>query len=417
MPEPFYDILLERGLVAQCTEQEAAFRARLARPLTAYIGFDPTADSFHVGSLVPIMGLYWLQRCGHRPLVVVGGATALVGDPSGKSEMRRKMLSREEIAENCAGLKAELGRLLRFDDSSTGAVMLNNADWLSNLTWIDLLREVGHCFSVNRMLTMDSVKGRMETGGITFLEFNYMVMQAYDYLHLHRTYGCTLQAGGADQWGNIVMGIELARRTMSSELAGLTLPLVVKSDGVKFGKSEKGNIWLSSERTPVYEFYQFWRNAADGDVRRFLGYFTTIPMSEVDGLLQGGPDSPTSLNQAKERLAFEVTSLVHGKDAAVQAQEDARKAFGELDPRGSSIPHGDLPRASLEQGAGVVALLVAAGLATTTSEARRLIEAKGVRIHERVVEAVDAKVLASDTVDGYVLLRAGKKRLYRFDVR
>ncbi len=416
MTDNLFDILSARGFVAQSTE--AAIKDRLASPVTAYIGFDPTADSLHVGSLVPIMGLYWLQQCGHRPLVLVGGATALVGDPSGKSDMR-KMLSREEIDANASAIAKQIARVVRFDAPAqvtpAGAKLVNNAGWLADLNWIQLLREVGPCFSVNRMLSMDSVKGRMESGGITFLEFNYMVMQAYDFLHLHRSERCTLQMGGQDQWGNIVMGIELVRRLDDAPVAGLTFPLVTKSDGGKFGKSEKGNIWLSAERTPIYDFYQFWRNAADADVRRFLGFFTIMPMEEVDRLCAGGGEK---LNAAKEVLAFEVTRIIHGEAAAEQARSDARRAFGAAqDIGGDSIPHADLAAGELDAGIGLLALLVRAKLAASNSEARRLVEGGGVRIHERAENDPAATVKPTDIVDGRVVLRAGKKRMFRFDVR
>jgi tyrosyl-tRNA synthetase len=412
MPDNLFDVLTERGFVAQSTEPPEAMRQRLAAPVSAYIGFDPTADSLHVGSLVPIMGLYWLQQCGHRPLVVVGGATALVGDPSGKTEMR-KMLTREDIDRNAVAIARQIERIVRFDASPTGAKLLNNADWLAELNWITLLREVGPHFSVNRMLSMDSVKGRLEGNGISFLEFNYMVMQALDFVHLHQAEACSLQMGGQDQWGNIVMGIELGRRRQGVELAGLTFPLVTKSDGGKFGKSEKGNIWLSEKRTPPYEFYQFWRNAADADVRRFLGFFTTVPMAEVDRLTATGE----LINEAKELLAVEVTKLVHGAEAAEQALQDSRKAFGaDRDVTGDSIPHGEFTVAELEAGVGLLAALVRAKLAASNGEARRLVEGGGVRVHERVVKDHAEKLGTRDVVDGYVLLRAGKKRMYRFDV-
>lgn len=412
MSDNLYDVLSQRGFVAQSTD--AAIRERFAKPVTAYIGFDPTADSLHVGSLVPIMGLVHLQRCGHKPLVLVGGATALVGDPSGKSAMRQ-MLSREDITRNATAIARQIGSVLRFDTSATGAELVDNADWLAGLNWITMLREVGPCFSVNRMLTMDSVKGRMEAGGITFLEFNYMVMQAYDFLHLCQARNCTVQMGGQDQWGNIVMGIELGRRKADADLAGLTFPLVTKSDGGKFGKSEKGNIWLSAERTPVYDFYQFWRNTGDADVRKFLGFFTLLPMAEVDRLTGGGGES---LNQAKEVLAFEVTRLIHGPAAADQALADARKAFGAAkDVTGDSIPHADIAAAELEAGVGLLALLVRAGLASSNGEGRRLVQGGGVSLHDARIDDAARSVTSADVRDGYVLVKAGKKRLFRFDVR
>ncbi len=406
-----YDLLAERGFVAQSTD--AAIRERFAKPVTAYIGFDPTADSLHVGSLVPIMGLYWLQQCGHKPLVLVGGATALVGDPSGKTEAR-KMLSKDDVAHNARSIAAQIGKVVRFDDSATGAKLLNNADWLADLSWIDLLREVGPCFSVNRMLTMDSVKGRMENGGITFLEFNYMVMQAYDFWHLGATHGCSVQMGGQDQWGNIVMGIDLGRRKADQDLAGLTFPLVTKADGGKFGKSEKGNIWLSAERTPVYDFFQFWRNVADADVRKFLGFFTTLPMSEVDALTR---DGGSALNHAKEVLAYEVTRNLHGQEAADTARESARKAFGAAhDVTGDAIPHGPLAATELAPGIGLIHLVVKAGLAASNGEAKRLIQGGGVSLHDQKVTDEKRVVTPADVQDGHLLVRAGKKRMYRFDV-
>jgi len=411
MPDNLYDVLQARGFIAQCTSEQ--LRERLSQPTVAYCGFDPTADSLHVGSLVPIMGLAHLQRCGHKPLILVGGATALVGDPSGKTESR-KMLTRDEVDANARAIAAQIGRLVHFDASPTGATLINNADWLGQLNWIEMLREIGPHFSVNRMLTMDSVKGRMEHGGITFLEFNYMVMQAYDFLHLHRTHTCLLQIGGQDQWGNIVMGIELGRRTAGAELFGLTLPLVTRSDGGKFGKSEKGNIWLSAERTPIYDFYQFWRNCGDGDVRRFLGYFTFLAMNDIDQLTSQGGEA---LNYAKEVLAFEVTALVHGSAEAEKARDSARKAFGvQHDVTGDAIPHGSLPAAELEAGLSVVSLLVRAGLAPSNGDAKRLIQGGGVSIHEQRVDDITRKVTSADLQQRFILLRAGKKKLYRFDV-
>lgn len=408
-----YEVLVARGMLAQSTDE--AMQQRLQTPTSIYIGFDPTADSLHVGSLVPIMGLAHVQRCGHRPLVLVGGATAMIGDPSGKTESRQ-MLTLEEIQHNTQAIGKQIASVIDFDDSPTGAVLLNNADWLADKTWVELLREVGPHFSVNRMLSMDSVKGRMDAGGITFLEFNYMIMQAYDFLHLQRNYDCTVQMGGQDQWGNIVMGIELGRRIDQKALAGLTMPLVTKSDGGKFGKSEKGNIWLSAERTPVYEFYQFWRNISDSDVKPFLSYFTFLDMSEVDRLaaLEG-----QNINQAKEVLAYQVTTLIHGKDAAESAQADARKAFsnkGAIDVTGDSIPHSTIAPTELQQGLGLLSLIVRGKLATSNGEARRLVKGRGVRIHDQVIEDPQYAVSANDIDDGFILIRVGKKKLHRFDL-
>lgn len=408
----FVDVLTERGLVAQTTDP--AIRERFQQPLSAYIGFDPTADSLHVGSLVPIMALHWLQRAGHKPLVLVGGATGLVGDPSGKSAMR-KMLTREEVQANARAIAGQIGRVVRFGDGPTDARLVDNADWLADKTWIEVLREAGPHFSVNRMLTMDSVKGRMESGGISFLEFNYMVMQAWDFWHLAATAGCTVQMGGQDQWGNIVMGIELGRRKAGMELAGLTFPLVTKADGGKFGKSEAGNVWLSAERTKPYDFYQFWRNVADADVVRFLGFFTTLPMDEVRALTAAGG---SALNAAKERLAWEVTRLIHGQEEADRARDSAKRAFSAAaDVTGEAVPHADLAAVELAAGVALTDLLVRAKLAPSKGEARRLIEGGGVSIGENRVDDVQRKVVAADAAGGHVLLRAGKKRMFRFDVR
>ncbi len=408
-----YDILAQRGLVSQVTDEK--IRERLSKPVTCYIGFDPTADSLHVGSLVPIMVLAHAQRCGHKPIAVVGGGTGLVGDPSGKTESR-KMLTPGDIEHNARCIGRQISALVEFNDSPTGGIMLNNADWLTKLSWVELLRDYGPHFSVNRMLTMDSVKSRIEAeSGLTFLEFNYMVMQAIDFLHLYKTHNCTVQMGGQDQWGNIVMGIELGRRLAGADLAGLTMPLVTKSDGGKFGKSESGNIWLDPKRTSAYDFYQFWRNTPDADVRRYLGFFTFLPIDEVNrlGALQG-----QEANAAKEILAYEVTKLIHGQAEATAARDSAKKAFGEAqDVTGGAIPHADLPPQELAGGIGLIQLLVKAGLAQTNSEAKRLVQAGGVKLHDTAVSDIARRVNADDVRDGYVLLRAGKKRLFRFDVK
>jgi len=407
----FYDVLQQRGLVAQSTDER--MRERLARPVSAYCGFDPTADSLHVGSLVPIMALAHLQRCGHRPIVLVGGATGRIGDPSGKTEARQ-MLTVAQIEHNVRCIGAQIGRIVRFDDSPTGGVLVNNYDWLGGLNWIDLLREYGPHFSVNRMLTMDSVKNRLESaaaggGGLTFLEFNYMVMQAIDFLHLHREYHCTLQMGGQDQWGNIVMGVELCRRIEQKEVAGLTFPLVTRADGTKFGKSEKGNVWLDPRKSSPYEFYQFWRNTADADVAKFLAWFTFLPMDEVRALCASGGQA---LNAAKEKLAYEVTKVVHGEGEADTALESSRRAFGGGDVTGDAIPSAPFP----PEGGTIVELLVAAGMAKSNGEAKKLVQGGGVRLHDGKIDDVQRRVTAGDARDGYVVLRVGKKRLFRFDV-
>ncbi len=417
LQDNLYDILMPRGLVAQATDE--GIRRRLEMPLTAYCGFDPTADSLHVGSLVPIMGLAWLQRCGHKPIVVVGGGTALIGDPSGKTESRR-MLTRAQIDHNARAIADQIGRIVRFGDGQTDALMLNNADWLCDMRWVEVLRDFGPYFSVNRMLTMDSVRNRIDAAqrgdgaGLSFLEFNYMVMQAIDFALLHRDHGCTLQMGGQDQWGNIVMGIELGRRVSDADLAGLTFPLVTKSDGGKFGKSESGNIWLDAKRTSPYDFYQFWRNTPDADIKRFLGYFTFLPQAEIDRLaaLEG-----QAINEAKDVLAYEVTRLVHGEGEAESSRDSAKRAFSvETDVTGDAIPHASLTAAELAQGIGLPTLLVRAGLAGSNGEARRLVQGGGVRVHDQRVDDIQRAVGTDDVQDGYLLLRVGKKKLFRFDV-
>ncbi|WP_428389833.1 tyrosine--tRNA ligase [Mucisphaera sp.] len=404
-----YDILEERGLIAQSTDAE--IRKRFEKPVTAYIGFDPTADSLHIGSLVPIMTLAWLSRCGHKPIVLIGGATALVGDPSGKTESRQ-MLSREQIDANASVFAEQIGRIVPFGDGPDEALMLNNADWLTPLSWIELLREVGSRVSVNRMLSMESVKGRIDSeSGISYLEFSYMIMQAYDFYHLHRAHGCTVQMGGQDQWGNIVMGVELGRKLDDAELAGLTMPLITKADGGKFGKTEKGAVWLDPKRTSPYEFYQFWRNTPDASVGNYLRYFTFLPIEQIRDLekLEG-----QALNQAKETLAFEVTRLLHGEAEASAAQADSRKAFSaELDVTGDSIPHAAIEASELTN---IRDLIVRSGLAKSNSEARKLVQGGGVRLGEEKITDFNRPVSREDAPEGYLLVRVGKKRMYRFDL-
>ena len=412
-PAHLYDILHERGLVSQCTDDN--LRERLAKPLAAYCGFDPTADSLHVGSLVPIMGLAHLQRCGHKPVVLVGGATGLVGDPSGKTQARQ-MLSAKDIDNNAQSIAKQIGRIVDFNDSDTGAILVNNLDWFGQMKFLDMLRDVGSRISVNRMMSMESVKGRMtgEGEGISFLEFSYMLLQGYDFAHLFDAHNCTLQIGGQDQWGNIVIGIDLGRRLHDANLAGLTFPLVTKSDGGKFGKSEQGNIWLDVNRTSVFDFFQFWRNVADSDVGRFLGYFTFLPMDEVKQLASAeGKD----INASKVRLAYEVTKLVHGEEEANKARDSAGKAFSTaVDVTGDAIPNDTLAQSELTEGIGLVALVIKAGFAKSNGEARRLIQGGGVRLHDEKIDDPMRMVTQDDVTDGILLVRAGKKRLFRFDV-
>ncbi|XAM00487.1 tyrosine--tRNA ligase [Phycisphaeraceae bacterium D3-23] len=408
-----FDVLQSRGLVAQCTDEK--IRERLSKPVTAYIGFDPTADALHVGSLVQMMLLAHVQRCGHKPVALVGGATGLVGDPSGKTDARQ-MLTPDTINHNAQCIAKQVGKVVKFGDGDTDAVLVNNLDWFGSMGWIDMLREIGSRMSVGRMMSMESVKGRMtgEGEGISYLEFSYMLMQAYDFAHLFKTQGCTLQMGGQDQWGNIVIGIDLGRRLHDADLAGLTTPLVTKSDGGKFGKSEQGNVWLDKNRTSVFDFFQFWRNVSDSDVGRFFGFFTFLPMDEVNELASA---KGKAINESKRRLAFEVTKLVHGEAEAVKARDSADKAFSDAaDMTGDAIPSASLDAAELEAGLGILALLVRAGLAKSNSEARRLIQGGGVRLHDAKVEDPTRSLGPGDVSEGTLLLRAGKKRMFRFDV-
>lgn len=408
----FHDILSQRGLLAQCTD--AQIQKRLEKPVTAYCGFDPTADSLHVGSLVPIMGLAHLRRCGHNPVVLVGGATGLVGDPSGKSEAR-KMLTAQDVNHNARCIAAQIAGVFKNAGIEGGFALVNNADWIAPKSWLEILREVGAKMSVNRMLSMDSVKGRLASEeGISYLEFSYMLMQAYDFMHLARAHSCTLQLGGQDQWGNIVMGIELARKSDGADLAGLTFPLVTKSDGGKFGKSEQGNIWLDAKRTSVFDFYQFWRNTPDADVARYLAFFTFLPMDEVRRLaaLEGA-----QINEAKKVLAFEATRLVHGEAEAHKAADAAAKAFsGAKDGSAEGIPSGPLAAAELAgEGLTLPALLVKAGLAKSNSEARKQIEGGGVKVDGEKQADIRRTFTAADFKDGKLVVQFGK-RLFRFEL-
>jgi len=400
--ESVYDILGKRGFIEQVTD-EAELRERLKRSVTCYIGFDPTASSFHVGNLVPIMALAHMQRHGHRPIPLVGGGTGLVGDPSGKDQMRQ-ILTYEEIERNAEGQKKQFGRFLDF--SGERALMLNNADWLTKLNYIDFLRDIGIHFSVNRMLATESVKIRLETG-LSFIEFNYQLLQAYDFWHLFKHYECILQMGGSDQWGNIVAGIDLIRRLEGKEAYGITFPLIMTADGRKMGKTEKGAVWLDSERTSPYEYYQFWINTDDRDVKRFLALFTFLPMEEVEewGKLEGA-----EIRKAKGVLAFEATKIVHGEEEAKKAREASRALFfgtGE----DANVLTMEVERTAFEKGVAAFKLFESTGLCSSSSEARRLIEQGGAYINNRRVERFDNPVTINDfSGSNKMVLRAGKKK-------
>lgn len=395
--------LVERGFVNQATDLrglDAAFQAGI---VPAYVGFDATADSLHVGHLLPIMTLRRLQRAGHKPIVLVGGGTTRIGDPSFRSEVR-PMLTDEQIASNIAGIRKVFDRLIVFGDGPTDAVMVNNADWLDSIRWIDMLKNVGRHFSVNRMLSFDSVKTRLENQeNLSFLEFNYMILQAFDFLELFRRTGCCLQMGGADQWGNIINGIELVRRTEGREVFGVTVPLLTTSSGVKMGKTAAGAVWLNEDRLSPYDYWQFWRNTEDADVVRFLKLFTDLPMDEIERL---GRAEGAELNAVKERLAHEATCLAHGTDAAREAAATARRTFlhGEAAQGLPTLELGDEERSS---GVALVDLLVRTGLSSSKSEARRAIAGRGVRVNGEVVEDIDLIVSAQSSA---VRLSIGRKR-------
>jgi tyrosyl-tRNA synthetase len=397
----------ERGLLHQCTDYEGLDARLVAGPVVAYVGYDCTADSLHIGNLVSIMLLRLWQRTGNKPIVLMGGGTTKVGDPSGKDDQRR-LLSDEEIARNMASIRRVFEHFLVFGDGPTDAIMVNNADWLDELRYIPFLRDYGRHFSVNRMLTQDSVRLRLDREQpLSFLEFNYMVLQAYDFLELGRRQRCELQMGGSDQWGNIVMGVELGRRADNRALFGLTSPLVTTASGAKMGKTAQGAVWLNADRLPPYDYWQFWRNTEDADVGRFLRLFTELPAAEI-ARLEALPGS--AVNEAKQVLANEATALLHGRAAAEAAAETARRVFAE-GGIGGDLPVSETPRAQLEAGHPAIAYFHQAGLAGSLSEARRLVRGGGARVND-VVLTDEARLLtlADLNADGVIKLSAGRKR-------
>ena len=403
----FLNVISERGFIHQGTDLEGLDNRMAQGTVSAYIGFDATADSLHVGSKVPIMLLRWLQKTGHKPIVLMGGGTTKVGDPSGK-DTQRKLLDDAGIAKNMDGIKQVFQKFLKFGDGATDAVMVNNDDWLKNLQYIDFLRECGRHFSVNRMLSFDSVKLRLEREQpLSFLEFNYMILQAYDFMQLGRDYGCVLQMGGSDQWGNIVNGIELARRMDDASLYGVTVPLITTASGAKMGKSEGGAIWLNNDKLPEYDYWQFWRNTEDADVGRFLKLFTELPLDEIAKLekLQGA-----EINEAKKILAFEATKLCHGENAAKSAEETARKTF-EQGGVGDDLPTIHVGVDVLDAGLGILNALSQAGLASSNGEARRHIQGGAVKVNDAKVDNHERTLTGGDiTNDGYIKLSVGKKK-------
>ena len=395
-----------RGFVHQCTDIEALDATLKAGIVSAYIGFDCTADSLHVGNLVGIMSLRLLQRHGHRPVVLMGGGTTRIGDPSGKDELRQ-LLTDAQIAANMAGIRRCFGPFLTFGDGRTDAIMVNNDDWLSALGYIPLLREVGVHFTINRMLTFDSVRLRLDREQpLTFLEFNYMILQSYDFRELHRRFGVTLQMGGSDQWGNIVSGVELVRRTDGAQVFGLTTPLITTASGAKMGKSAQGAVWLAADRLSPYDYWQFWRNTEDDDVGRFLRLFSDLPLPEIARLESlGGAE----INEAKKVLATEATALAHGRSAAEAAADTARRAFEEGEAA-ESLPSVEVPREELAAGVPAFRLFERAGLAKSGGEARRLIRGGGARVNDAAVTDEAQVVSLADLRGDAIKLSAGRKQ-------
>ena len=395
--------LIDRGFFQQCTDAEALSALMDKGPVTFYTGTDPTGGSLHIGHLVPQFAVRHLRDAGHIGIALLGGGTGRIGDPSGKTEMR-KMLDYQQLDENVEKIKAQLDRFIGFDGKTAFAE--NNKNWLADLNYIDFLRDIGSCFSVNKMLSFEAYKIRMETG-LSFLEFNYQLLQSYDFLMLHQRHHCCLQIGGDDQWGNIVAGVDLVRRKTGDEVFGLTFPLITRSDGKKMGKSEKGALFLNKEMTPVFDFFQYWRNVDDADVRRFMLLFTFLPIEEIDRICAG------NINEAKERLAWEVTKEIHGKDEADTALAGAKAAFGGGGDK-SAMPTVEMNRVVFEQGISIVDLYVQSGLCATKSDARRLIEQGGALVAGKSIIDFKAVITAAALDEaGELILRAGKKRFSR----
>ncbi|MGI9404403.1 MAG: tyrosine--tRNA ligase [Hyphomicrobium sp.] len=403
----FLRILTERGFVHQCSDEPGLDALAAKGKVVAYVGYDCTAPSLHVGSLISIMMLHWLQKCGGKPIVLMGSGTTRVGDPSGKDETR-KILTVEQIEANKEGMHQAFSKFLKFGSDKTDAIISDNAQWLVPLNYIEFLRDVGRHFSVNRMLTMDSAKLRLDREQeLSFIEFNYMLLQAYDFVKLARRNGCNLQMGGSDQWGNIVNGIDLGRRMGTEQLYGLTCPLLTTASGAKMGKTASGAVWLNEAQLSVYDYWQYWRNTEDADVERFLKLFTTLPLTEIEKLaaLDG-----TEINEAKKVLATEATALLHGREKAEVASETARKTF-EQGALAQDLPTFQVSRAELENGVGVLRAFVQAGLVSSNGEARRQIKGGGLKVNDTAVADEKAELTTADLVEGGVIkLSLGKKK-------
>jgi len=403
----FLRTLKERGFIHQISDESGLDDLLAKETVTAYIGYDPTASSLHVGHLTQIMMLHWFQATGHRPISLMGGGTGMVGDPSFKEEAR-KLMTIEMIEDNIASIKRCFSNYLDYGKPANAALMINNAEWLRSLNYLEFLRDVGRHFSVNRMLSFDSVKTRLDREqSLSFLEFNYMILQAYDFVELAKRYDCRLQMGGSDQWGNIVNGIDLGHRMGTQQLYALTSPLLTTSSGAKMGKSASGAVWLNAELLPVYDFWQYWRNTEDADVPRFLKLFTTLPMDEIARLSAiGGAE----LNEVKKILATEVTAILHGRAAAEQAAETARKTFEE-GALSDNLPSVEIPAAELDAGLGLLSLIVRAGLAASNGEARRHVQGGAVRINDQAISDERTVIGSAEiTADGVIKLSLGKKK-------
>lgn len=403
----FLNIMQERGFIHQCSNFDGLDKVLVEKSQSAYCGYDPTGKSLHVGHMVSMMMLHWFQETGNKPYTLVGGATAMIGDPSFKDKTR-PLLTTQEIDANIDSIKKSFSSFIHYGDDKTGGKMVNNADWILKLNYMEFLRDVGTCFTVNRMLSFDSVKLRLEREQpLTFLEFNYMIMQGYDFLHLHQTEGINIQLGGSDQWGNMINGVDLAHKKIGKELFVLTVPLITTASGAKMGKTEGGAVWLRADMTSPYDYWQFWRNTEDGDVGKFLKLFTLLPMSEIAKLENLGG---SEINEAKKVLAFEATKICHGKAAASEAAETARKTF-EQGGVGDNLPTITLPKSDLKNGVTIIDALRLSGLVESNGEAKRLIQGGGAKVNDNSVTDGGQTLTLSDlTTDGYIKLSSGKKK-------
>lgn len=403
-----YDILKERGFIEQSTNEEEVRKILGEESVTFYIGFDPTADSLTAGHFLTVMAMSHLQKAGHRPIALVGGGTGMVGDPSHRTDMRQ-MMTIDTIEHNVNCFKQQLSRFIEFGEDK--AIIINNADWLRSLKYIDFIRDVGVHFSVNRMLTAECFKSRMEKG-LSFFEFNYMLMQSYDFLELNRRYGCKLQLGGSDQWSNIIGGVELIRRMDQKDAYGLTFKLLTTSEGIKMGKTQKGAVWLDPKKTTPYEFYQYWRNVADSDVEKCLSLLTFLPMDEIKklGSLEG-----SEINKAKEILAYEVTNIVHGEEEAKKAMEASKALFAD-GASGGSIPTTNMDKDTFEHGINILDALVTLKLAPSKSEARRLVTQGGIKVNDVKIDSIEHKITLNDFTENKLLIQKGKKVFHQIEL-